>query len=776
MTQQRPLLRRTLLGLCCLFVWNLIFANPPLLIDEDLRATQSLIGQKRYQEAIHLLQEIRIKNHHASLDILLGDTYINLGDPLIAFFYYNTAYEKAKVKQDDIMIRIALLRLAKTQVSLNNLAAAKEQYQQVLNQKPLPSEREEALTGLTTIDDIELGEKLTAATTLVEHNYGQSSYELLKDELKTRKSYRLEFLAGQSLAMKNEPKDALTHFQKALALSQTTAQKKSALVGIIKMQNWLDNQAAVQKSLTQLQQLPLSAADKQQLSRFKIPANHQSSNISDTPSTSDTPTIVTIRTLIRQGRAQDAQNLLKHYPNKTSYLYYLSSADTAYLLDKPAYAQAYYQLAYHNATRDDDKKAALFGITKSALWIENYKAALAAYDKLSSLPLSAEDQEIVTAGRITALTNQDYPRKAYAARQQSLHYPVSVIATTKAALAAGWGYKAKAIWQDNQTIVQQIPPKSYLDNQRKNVDWLLRQNTSKGSVDADYYTTKDSDLFKINRESAYASYRLLGTNSNTTVLINNNQYFDPNYLANAKTVFLKQDFLNIADQLNINLTAAATNVGYKEINQASWNPFLWQAGFNYIPNDYWSFFLYNNDGLVETIPALQNKILINTTEASVLAHPHPKIYARLAGFHNIFTDNNNRNGLSAALTYQLISELGLFTELRYRGYRNSNPGDPNYFSPAQLQEGWFVLIFKRRIGQTLYVYADGDIGQQTIVALPSTPSSSRRVLAYNLALEKRLGTRTQLSLNYGYTQDAFNNFLGAYAQTYFGVNLKLFID
>ncbi|MDP3559259.1 MAG: hypothetical protein Q8R79_02760 [Legionellaceae bacterium] len=485
-----------------------------------------------------------------------------------------------------------------------------------------------------------------------------------------------------------------------------------------------------------------------------------------------------LRTSIQQDPPEKTLILLKSYPDKKSFFYYFVSGQTLMALSDPGLAQTYYQAAYATAKNNDEKIVALFGLENSALWLENYEDALKAYHSLSQLPLNSEDIEIATAGAVIAKTNMDYPRSAYAMlpRPPLFAYPKSVIAATRAALAAGWGYKAKAIWQANNAVLEKIPAGSYLKNQEVDVNWHLLQETAPGSANLDYYTIRDSANFKIERKSVYGSYRALGVNSNTAVLAMDSSYFSPTHVANANMLFLKQDFLNIWDKLNLNLAAVPTRVNYYIDHEAAWDPFLWQTGATYYVNDKLYFNVSNDRGLVETPLALQNRIMINTTEGSIFVHPWARWYARFGGFHARFTDTNNRDGFSTAAMYQLIRELGLFTELRYRQYRNTFFNDPNYFSPAKLEETTLFLIFKRRLTPTIFLFAEGGVGNQFIHSTPDSEASKQSILAYDLAIAKNIGRNSQLKVNYGYTQNAFNNFVGAYAQTYFDVNFQMFFD
>jgi len=315
--------------------------------------------------------------------------------------------------------------------------------------------------------------------------------------------------------------------------------------------------------------------------------------------------------------------LSKKYPENKNFIHYKKIGDQYFEQSQPWLALLNFQMAYQMATTIDEKRMALFGIIRTGLWLESYSAVFKAFDELSLMSLSPEDRDVVQTWLVIARTNMDYPKAAYKILQSQMNfrYPMSVIAASRAALGAGWGYKAKVIMQSNQALLSQIPPKSFIQNQRKIVDWLIIQQTSKGSVGMDFFTIQDSEQFKTQRVAAFGSYRVLGVNSNSTVRLLKNKYFDPTSIADANMLLLRQDFLNIHDQLELNLTAIPTNVTYTQANQSTWNPFLWIGNGIYSLNDYFSLALNNSTSLVETKMALENEISMNTSEASIFIHP-----------------------------------------------------------------------------------------------------------------------------------------------------------
>ncbi|WED43074.1 hypothetical protein [Legionella cardiaca] len=888
------------------------------ITNSDLSAAKKLIEQQRYQEAITLMVELRVSDKNPEVDITLGDTYITLENPMMALFYYEAAYDNAKLNNNEVMLRIALFRLARVQLRLSYAQKAAINYQTLLKMKLSQEDQVIAEEGLKRAQEILFGEKLQQAIILVEQEKGAEAYALIQDELATNnKSFRLQIVAAQSLAMMENPKQALSHYQQALTLSDSTDQKKTALMGIVKMQYWLGEDSTAQQTLSQLKELPLSQQDKEQINelvaasgmgssipgianeislakgeeiilgeklqraitllekekgveayaliedelgkntrsfrlqmiagqslaimeRPKEALSHfqqalslselqeqkkaallnilkmqywlaeqkaaketlrQLQALSLTPDDKQQISKLTakffsktrsagkiakpadtlmdnIRSALKKEDPKKAFILLTNYPNKTTYLYYLSVGDTLFLLEDPRNSLDYYQAAYMRAANEEEKKAALFGIGKTALWLEEYNKALDAYQQLKFLPLNRDDQEIVTTGLVIALTNIDYPYKAFllVGNQHLFNYPMSVMAATRAALYSGLAYKAKAIWLANALTLQKVPPDNFLQRQIREINWLLLQDTSTSSMGTNYYTVKDTDNFRIIRQSADYSYRTFGINSNTTLTAGQNFYLDPQNSVMMDTVSLRQTLINLGDHLDLDFTAATADLHYSPTPEDAWHPFLWRTGFFFHPNDYWSFAAYNSQEVVEAIPALQNKIQFNTSEGTLIIHPISRVYSRFSLFHNEFTDENRRDGESIAVNYLLMRQLALFTEFRYRNYRNSLYSNGNYFSPAKLEEKSINLILKRRISATWAVYTEGGIGRQAILPTPFDEEQKAPTFSYDLNITGALTNNLRVNVIYGYSQNAFGSFVGSYARTYFAINFKLFMN
>ncbi|WP_131781154.1 tetratricopeptide repeat protein [Legionella gresilensis] len=757
------------------------------LLGEKLQRAIALVEQGQGKAAYAVIENELEKNDKSyRLQFVAGQSLAMMEKPQEALRYFQRALSLSQNEEQRVS---ALINILKMQYWLKDNSA-----QQTLNQLqklPLSSQEKRQVDKIINnskvapgtnpdkdeINEILLGEKLQRAIALVEQGQGKAAYAIIKNELeKNNKSYRLQFVAGQSLAIMEKPQEALNHFQLAAKLIENDEQKIAVLLNILKMHYWLVNLKAAENTLKELHALPLTSKDKKEIieltikSRFKK-ASHVGKKPTDLA-------MERIRLALKKEKPREALALLLKYPNKTSYLYYLTAGDVLFLLEDPRNSEDYYIAAYKKATNPAERKAALFGIGKTTLWLEEYEKGLAAYRELSTLPLTKDDKEIVTTGLVISITNLDFPRKALTLVENtpSFNYPMSVIAATRAALYSGLAYKAQAIWLGNIKTLQKIPPGHFLQRQIKEINWLLLQETSTAALGTNYYTVKDTDDFVITRQSADYSYRNFGINSNMISAVGQNFYTDPQYKIKMNYFSIRQIFTNIEDDLDLDFTATAAELRYGHpLDQSPWRPMLWRAGLFYHPNDYLVFNAYNSQEVVEAIPALQDGILINTTEGGFIFHPITRLYTRFAFFHNRFTDGNRRNGKSMAFSYQLIRQLALFVELRYRGYRNSLYSNGDYFSPAKLEEKTINVILKRRFTATWAIYAEGGVGDQTILPTPYDQESKAPVLSYDLNLTGALTDNLRLNLVYGYSRNAFGSFMGSYARTYFAANLKLFI-
>jgi hypothetical protein len=110
---------------------------------------------------------------------------------------------------------------------------------------------------------------------------------------------------------------------------------------------------------------------------------------------------------------------------------------------------------------------------------------------------------------------------------------------------------------------------------------------------------------------------------------------------------------------------------------------------------------------VETPLGVTRPILATFVGAAVDVPLARNSQVTLLGGLQSFTGRNRRTHLRANLVQVLDEELGLSAQLRTRYYRNSEPGEFDYFSPRQFVEAVPVLQLRRFRGGWQYLAAAG---------------------------------------------------------------------
>lgn len=572
------------------------------------------------------------------------------------------------------------------------------------------------------IREIIYGEDLSQAIFFLDQENPNQALSILKPYM-ARSSYIVNMLMGKAYAMKNMPQKAKYFFQNASKNSQNQLEKKEAIYQLKKMTHWIEETKK-----------PLPAIKP----KIKIKENNR-------------------------------------------WLTTFSKGKQAYAQDNPVQAMEYFKSSYKLSQNDSEQKASLFFILKTSNWLLNYQEAFQAYRLLEKKSLNAEENNILLTEHAKTLLNLDYPRHAIYALSQTtpLKTADSILTLASCYLSAGLPYQTKKLVEQpqSQKILEKLPPNSYLANRKKDIDYQLMQTTSKGMLNFDFARIQDSTQFIINRETGEGNYRTFGVNSNTSVMLSKSQYYNPIHYVNSDILFIKQDFYNIHDKLDLSGAIIPTQVHYyNSLMNNPWNPMLWQVSANLKQNDVLNIYAFNNTVLVETIPALQNHILMNNSEGTVNLHPANFIYLNFTLAGSSFSDSNQRLGGAASLLYQLSSRYGVFSKIRYRRFQNSYYDNPNYFSPQSMQGSDLFLIFKKRLTMSTYLYAEGSVGLQQLQVNPTEELSNQTVYTTQINLAQKITKYAQLTLSYSYVQNVFNNLVGPYSQEYFGANFKIFID
>jgi hypothetical protein len=129
--------------------------------------------------------------------------------------------------------------------------------------------------------------------------------------------------------------------------------------------------------------------------------------------------------------------------------------------------------------------------------------------------------------------------------------------------------------------------------------------------------------------------------------------------------------------------------------------------------------LFLNRDWVETRSALTQGISHTFLGGSVEQHIAPRwTVIGLLG-QQLFSDGNVRSHLRARLIHDLLPELGLNLQYRYRHFWNSSPYSGYYFSPDVYEENMLALGLRRRIDGWMLAGTLG-LGQQKVSSDPET--------------------------------------------------------
>ena len=84
-----------------------------------------------------------------NLFLSLGDAYAGSEKPEKAFYYYNIVYQRANKSNNVLFKRVALFKIARMQLWLNEGDAAVQSYERLLAMKLSDNDKNIALNGLT---------------------------------------------------------------------------------------------------------------------------------------------------------------------------------------------------------------------------------------------------------------------------------------------------------------------------------------------------------------------------------------------------------------------------------------------------------------------------------------------------------------------------------------------------------------------------------------------------------------------------------------------------
>ncbi|WP_160264725.1 tetratricopeptide repeat protein [Legionella norrlandica] len=709
---------------------------------------------KRYQEAVNSYQHLlamqlseedraianaglktALKNlqpaeDNSNSEIALGDTASTQENPSEALTHYKIAYENAKKENNVVIERIALFRIARTNIWLKKYPEATDNYRTLLNMQLSNEDKAIAETGLNTIYHFELSDAMQKARDYINKNNGKSALESIKRHLNKEKNPHLYILAAQSMAIMENPKKSLEYFKQALAFSDKNSDKRAALLGMVKMQVWLNDIKSANQTLFSLKKFSLNQSEKKQLEDIKIKLTSQIAQLKFEQ------LLQQARQFISTNDGASAYSLIKGYIGSgDNYQVDMIAAESMTILNKPDRALYFYKQAFSVASNASEQVKALFGIAKMQFWLAWYVRAQKSYRLLLQYKLSPTDYELALAGLVKSLAYYDRPRLAYQMIPNGFNFttPQAVIAASQATLWANWADVTKDILEKYYPITSKINLNSGLGKDLLDLRWQTNLATWPNVVMPSVFVSEDSETFNKRRTTLEYTH----------------------YWSQQAQTFLGPDYIRYKQHESFKLDAKGFYIGQilrptrhlifkgrmepiEYINMTPsqrnhWNPFLWGLDGTYTPNDYVSVQLLTQKEVIETFPAFNHQITDNLYSASLNLNPLP--YVKFNGAYSKLnmSDTNSRDGYFLSSSILIIPDLGVTVVGALREFSNKFRS-PNYFSPHEYMEKKILLKLGRRLGATWHYYLDGGVGRQYITPDPDSTTTSSPTYQWGLGI------------------------------------------
>ena len=764
-----------------------------------------LIAQNKFQAALASLdQQLTSKDDNYFLDLYLGEIYAGLAKPAKSLHYYELAYRHIQYSDEPILKRVVLFKLAHTQLWLGQYQQALESYHQLLQMKLSNTDKGFAQTGfnkslalqyqrsmdqlaaahhqmrfLCSIPHFALGafcekpftipaqhspipnlaevlrarryQALKIARHYIAINDGKRAYKLIKIYLETDRTFMLEVMAAQSMAMMGAPKKSLQFYTQAFTLSTTETEQKTALLGMLKMQLWLNEAKEAEISLQRLRTLSLNTMELRELRQTQTRLSQLTQQLKYTTVVQQAQHFIDIN----QGKKAFAMIQPYLYQQGHRYTSMLIAAQSMSVADQPQQALYFYQQAYRLSHRDVERIPSLLGIAKMQFWLAHYVRAAATYRSILNYKLTSQGYQQALAGLVKSLAYYNRPRRGVHAIPCGLDLktPALVIAAAQATLWADWADLTKHILTKYKPIIDNIPLNTGLGSDLQDLKWQTKLATSLHVVTPSLFVSSDSETF--NKKRMTVDYTHYWNQSMQTSLGPDYIVYKQNPgLQTAATGFYFEQTLR--PTRNLILRGQIEPIAYKNSTpskEGSWDLMLWKASSLYRPNDMVSLQLLALKEVVETFPAFSNRITGNQYAGVLNLNPLP--YVQLNGSLSKldFSDQNVRPGYFLAASWLMLPNVGLSTTGILRGYSN-RVRSPNYFSPNQYKAESLLFKLGRKFGPTWHYYLDGGFGRQYITPLPNTPTNSSPTYQWGLGMNGPLTSSIVLNVYFADSRQA----------------------
>lgn len=244
----------------------------------------SHVYQLKYQEAQSLLQNGKAESALNILNPLLKDkknyrvliataqSYAVLNNPKEALKAYQQAYNMKKSNQT--YQRIALFGIAKMDLWLGDYDKSAQTYKTLLAMQLDKQDRALAKAGLEKIHKSQapvkkpVKKKVLKKPTvsyanvrkMLSKNKGNTALKLLRNK-KYKRDFIYYYLTAKAYALIEKPKSARKNYQRALQQAKAEEDIKATLLGLGKMEIWLEYYSDAEKTYRRLLKMPLNSKD-----------------------------------------------------------------------------------------------------------------------------------------------------------------------------------------------------------------------------------------------------------------------------------------------------------------------------------------------------------------------------------------------------------------------------------------------------------------------------------------------------------------------------------
>ncbi len=394
-------------------------------------------------------------------------------------------------------------------------------------------------------------------------------------------------------------------------------------------------------------------------------------------------------------------------------------------------------LAYTDAARGD-RFAALVGLGRADLWLEDYPAASAAFSQAQALAQDPSDRQAADVGMAKALNATEYYLRAHAL---AAPYAPGQLEPTIEVLRS----EQALAWDDRSVPIIGAAPAASPDD-RLGAEYLhLKSETDyrlSDRVDGAFTYSHDSDNLTVYgyELGAWLPGATGGDTFNSWRLSAKTYTVDDGITSDQLTYLGAGTSMRIGDAHHVNVNAGAGMLD-------GWTFFQGGADWEYRLSDSFGINASADRSPILTTTALADHVLFNTYTIGTSVRPSDHLYVIPTYFHQDFSDGNHRDGASLRLVLSPYdvpdTSSALGAQVYARVFDSSAPGAGVYFNPGTYDLVKFDLIGVHRFSPDWLLRGTAGGGYQSI------DGSSGGSYEFELTLSGRLPGNGRLDATLG---------------------------